>query len=417
MDGTGSAAGRRLSALSAQLALGLGLPPAAAATAAPAAAASADSGLEAVVAKVNGLPSTIVRRRRAPALVASASAALLVEPLPAALGAEVSGIEIETVDWESSGGRALGERLREEMHCYGLLVFRGQQTLSPEQNLRLCHALSAGLTLYPRERGDKADGSHDDVIDEAGQHDVMQMSGLAYYHAGPEPSEDVDPFFSPFEGDNMREDGTPHGARPSRDSEGFEWHDDAAGHVDPRPLSMLYCVESPEVGGETLFLNGTKALEQLGPETRAVAERLLVHYCQGEYEGQRIAADDDNDNSAEGGGAADSPWDRRVRQYGSLASAELTENLAEVTHSHMLVQEHPVTGARVLSTAASFVHHVEDTATGEHWSAADSWRFISDCFTASLDQPELIYAHQYVRSTACEERLSSPVSGCCWHRA
>jgi hypothetical protein len=31
----------------------------------------------------------------------------------------------------------------------------------------------------------------------------------------------------------------------SRDSEGFEWHDDNSGHDQPRPLSMLYCVESP----------------------------------------------------------------------------------------------------------------------------------------------------------------------------
>ena len=55
-------------------------------------------------------------------------------------------------------------------------------------------------------------------------------------------------------------------------TEGFEWHDDAAGHEEPRPLSMLYCVESPEVGGETLFLNGAAVLEQLAPEWKSAAK-------------------------------------------------------------------------------------------------------------------------------------------------
>ena len=296
-------------------------------------AAAAAATLEAVVEEVNGLPATLVKRSGA----ADDAVGLRVEKLPAALGAEISGVELEQVDWEAPGGRELGERLRGEMHKHGLLIFPGQTTLSPEQNLRLCHAMSGGLTLYPTERGDKADGSHDDIVDKEGQHDVAQMSGLAYYHAGPEEEDDELPrFSSPFAGDGS--------ARPSRDSEGFEWHDDAAGHEEPRPLSMLYCVESPEAGGETLFLNGAAVLEQLEPGMRAVAERLLVHYCQGEHEGQRIE-----------GGDESSPWDPRVRQYGHHASASQTGELAEVTHSHKLVRIHPVTGLKVLSTAASFV--------------------------------------------------------------
>ena len=44
---------------------------------------------------------------------------------------------------------------------------------------------------------------------------------------------------------------------------------------------MLFCVDEPEVGGETLFVSGYEALANLDEGMRAVAERMLVHYCLG----------------------------------------------------------------------------------------------------------------------------------------
>ena len=44
---------------------------------------------------------------------------------------------------------------------------------------------------------------------------------------------------------------------------------------------MLYCVDEPEVGGETLFVSGYEALANLEEGVRALAERVLVHYCLG----------------------------------------------------------------------------------------------------------------------------------------
>ena len=95
-------------------------------------AAAEAATLEAVVEEVNGLPATLVKRSGA----ADDAVGLRVEKLPAALGAEISGVELEQVDWEAPGGRELGERLRGEMHKHGLLIFPGQTTLSPEQNPR-----------------------------------------------------------------------------------------------------------------------------------------------------------------------------------------------------------------------------------------------------------------------------------------
>ena len=58
-----------------------------------------------------------------------------------------------------------GARIAAAMHEYGLLVFPGQFNLSPGQNLAFAHAVSPDRTLYPRERGDKADGSHDERLE------------------------------------------------------------------------------------------------------------------------------------------------------------------------------------------------------------------------------------------------------------
>ena len=56
---------------------------------------------------------------------------------------------------------------------------------------------------------------------------------------------------------------------------------DGSGHTEPRPLSMLFCVDEPELGGETLFVSGDEALANLDEGMRALAERMLVHYCLG----------------------------------------------------------------------------------------------------------------------------------------
>ena len=68
---------------------------------------------------------------------------------------------------------------------------------------------------------------------------------------------------------------------------------DGSGHTEPRPLSMLYCVDEPEVGGETLFVSGYEALANLEEGVRALAERMLVHYCLGGGGGDSDDEDDD----------------------------------------------------------------------------------------------------------------------------
>ena len=88
-------------------------------------------------------------------------------------------------------------------------------------------------------------------------------------------------------------------------------------------MSMLYCVGAPEIGGETLFMSGYQALENLDEETRAVAERVKVHYCLPERGGGSDSDSDDEDThdhvETEGNRTVDPGsrplvWDPRVLQ-------------------------------------------------------------------------------------------------------
>jgi taurine dioxygenase len=68
---------------------------------------------------------------------------------------------------------------------------------------------------------------------------------------------------------NIREDGKPIGALPDGE---MHFHTDQCHQERPAMASMLYALEVPRVGGNTLFANGYKAYETLPPEIRQLIE-------------------------------------------------------------------------------------------------------------------------------------------------
>ena len=116
---------------------------------------------------------------------------------------------------------------------------------------------------------------------------------------------------------------------------------------------MLYCVNEPDVGGETLFVSGYEALANLEEGMRAVAERMLVHYCLGgggsdsededEDDGQ---GQEDEQQQVEGGKEGSVLWDPRVLESreapSSFSPARLAAWEALHTHAHPLVKPHTV---------------------------------------------------------------------------
>ena len=59
---------------------------------------------------------------------------------------------------------------------------------------------------------------------------------------------------------------------------GTEWHTDGTGREFPPLATVLYCLETPSRGGETLFASGKRAWQALSPSRQRELESLRVVY-------------------------------------------------------------------------------------------------------------------------------------------
>jgi len=76
-------------------------------------------------------------------------------------------------------------------------------------------------------------------------------------------------------GNTKNPDGTPSAFL---DRHGDLWHSDTASDIKPDGVTMLYCVSTPEVGGDTCFVSLTHAYQTLPPALKAKIEgRQVTH--------------------------------------------------------------------------------------------------------------------------------------------
>ena len=113
------------------------------------------------------------------------------------------------------------------------------------------------------------------------------------------------------------------------------WHSDSTYEEVPASTTMLYCLEAPAQGGETLFADTQAAYEALAPALRQRIDGLMVRHRAGA--GQRDAEFGERPHS-------NKPY-----------SAEAQKRIR--TYLHPLVLRHPVTGRKGLFGVAG-------TATG-----------------------------------------------------
>ncbi len=150
--------------------------------------------------------------------------------------------------------QSLAPEVRAEIHCawleFGLLCFRDQQLSAAEQA-----AFAAGfgaLDVYPFMKGSDAHPNVIDIIKEASS--VTNFGGL--------------------------------------------WHTDTSYLLQPPKATVLYAVEVPAVGGDTLFADARAAYDDLPAElrdeladARGVFSPSLVHGQGGAYASEAAQAD------------------------------------------------------------------------------------------------------------------------------
>jgi len=157
-----------------------------------------------------------------------------------------------------------------------------------------------------------------------------------------------------------RDDGTPVGFEDA----GRYWHSDISYVEKPALGSLLYAVEIPPEGGDTMFADMRRALETLPAELRARIEgrRALHSYTHSYQQKQTI----------EGGRPA--------------ISGEQQAKLADV--SHPMIRTVEDTGNRTLFVNAGFTYAIEGM------DEAESDALLAELFAWST-RPEFVYVHKW----------------------
>jgi taurine dioxygenase len=232
---------------------------------------------------------------------------LQTRPLSPALGAEIMG-----VDLSQPVSDALFEKVRDCWHDNIVILFRDQH-LSEADQVRFAERFGP-LALSHTRRYTTANPA------------VMLIS-------------------------NIRENGKQIGALPDGE---MQFHSDQCYQEKPAMASMLYAIEIPGVGGNTLFANAYKAYETLSDEIkRRIDGRKAMH-----------AYDYDNASMKRG--------------------TRIKDGVPHFTHP--LVRTHPATGRKALYVNRLMTIAIEGLPEAE----SDG---LLDCLFEHQENPAFVYEH------------------------
>jgi taurine dioxygenase len=221
-----------------------------------------------------------------PASDKTRSSRIGVRPLSAALGVEITGIDLrERLERERLA------RIREVWHGHLVILLR-DQVLSEADQVRFAEYFGPPATIHTKQfvRSHPA---------------VMLIS-------------------------NIREDGKPIGALPDGE---MQFHTDQCHQERPAMASMLYAIEVPETGGNTLFSNAYAAYETLPAE---IKHRI---------EGRRALNAYDYDNAA------------------TIRGAAVRDDVP--AYAHPVVRTHPTTGRKALYVNRLMTRRIEGLPEAE----------------------------------------------------
>src|SRR5688500_5668055 len=215
---------------------------------------------------------------------------MIIEPLAGALGAEVRGIDLRVAD------DAAWQRVREIFLEYSVLVFRDQQ-LEPADLMRV-GARWGEPCYYPFVTG---------------------IDGFPFiFEVVKEESETV--------------------------NFGGNWHSDTTYLAQPPVATLLYALETPRHGGDTLFANTYAAYDALSEGMRAMVDKLVgVNSASLKVTGGR----------------------RKMHStIGGMKTHDM-EKADDLEAEHPAVRTHPETGRKALYVSRSHTISFRDMAEAE----------------------------------------------------
>jgi len=148
---------------------------------------------------------------------------------------------------------------------------------------------------------------------------------------------------------------------------GAGWHSDWSFQATPPAATLLRSEVIPPVGGDTLFVDASRAYDALSPTMQAmIAPLRAIHSASRSYGTQGVFAKD-----------------TRARTMQIIVSEE-----ADKTQTHPLVRTHPVTGRKALFISPVYTVGIEGL------TPAESEAVLAYLFK-HLTQDEFIYRHKW----------------------
>lgn len=243
--------------------------------------------------------------------------AISFTPIMPGFGATVSGVDLRTLN------DAQFEELLDGFHRWQLLLFR-DQAIEPGHHVAFAKRFPHDLS--PTNYTDFLVPGHPEV-----------------HRLG-----------------NVVEDGKPVASLVPL---GIEWHTDGTSRQLPCIATLLYAVETPSKGGETLFASGYLAFDLLDAETQALLPTLTVRYNTNVLEAEIAEAN-----------------------RGSVHAGQARDDFADVLHP--LVRVHPATGRTALWATPREMRAIEG------WSRQESLDFVMRLMEPGTAEPH-VYAHKW----------------------
>jgi alpha-ketoglutarate-dependent taurine dioxygenase len=230
----------------------------------------------------------VVREDRVPQMSVGASA-LRIEPLTGALGAEIGDVDL-SAELDDSTIAAIRAALLD----FGVIFFRDQDLDVPRQ--KAFTSRFGSLFLHPNIAGSKSDPAIIDVIREPGDKKII----------------------------------------------GEDWHSDTPQVAAPPMGSLLYAVDVPSHGGDTLFANQYLAYDTLSPGMRVMLSGLRALHSD-----RRVAGP--------------------ARDLAAANATKLKDDRAwrETAHLHPVVRTHPETRRKALYVNRQSTIHFDNMTEEE----------------------------------------------------
>jgi len=156
---------------------------------------------------------------------------------------------------------------------------------------------------------------------------------------------------------NRVENGRPVGAH----YDGLGWHTDYSYKSEPVMCTMLYCVQAPPEGADTLLADGVAAYNELPPERQAALQKLRLHHSY-----QHFMA-------------------TREHHRAELTEKQKAENPDVI---HPLIRTHPANGRKALWPSTGTVTEIIGQDDPRDLSLLDE-------LIAFLTQEKFVYRHKW----------------------